>query len=489
MSESSLSRRTLLQSSIGAALAPVLARAQQAGAPKPNILYMMSDDHAAHAISAYGSKINKTPNIDRIANEGMRMDNCFATNSICTPSRGAVLTGQYSHKNGVYTLADAIDPKKTTVAHLLRDAGYNTAMIGKWHLKTDPQGFDYWNILPGQGKYYDPDFITKDGTRKHEGYCTDLIGDFSLDFLKNRDKSKPFFLMSHQKAPHRAWQPAPKYATWLYNETIPEPDNLYEDMSKRSAAAQRATLRVGDDFTEADLKVPRPVGLSQEQMRKWAYQVYIKDYLRCIRSVDDNVGRLLDYLDAEGLKDNTIVIYTSDQGFFLGDHGWFDKRFMYEETMRMPFLVRYPKHIQPHTTNSDMVLNVDFAPTFLEYADQKAPDWMQGRSFAQNLGGKTPPDWRQSMYYRYWMHLGGGHTVTAHYGVRTRTHKLIYYYGKALGKNGAVDKPTPPEWEMFDIEKDPREMRNVYDDPAYASMRETLKKELYRLKDYYQDTE
>ena len=489
MSEQTLDRRSMLQASIGAALAPVLARAQRAGAPPPNILYIMSDDHASHAISAYGSKVNKTPNIDRIANEGMRMNNCFATNSICTPSRGAVLTGQYSHKNGVYTLSDFIDPKKTTVAHLLRDAGYQTAMIGKWHLQTDPQGFDYWNILPGQGAYHNPVFITKEGKKQHQGYCTDLIADFSLDFLKNRDKSKPFFLMSHHKAPHRAWQPSPKYATWLMNETIPEPDNLYEDITKRGGASQRATLRIGEDFTETDLKVPKPDGLSQRDMRKWAYQVYMKDYLRCIRSVDDNVGRLLDYLDAEGLKDNTIVVYTSDQGFFLGDHGWFDKRFMYEETIRMPFLVRYPKHIQPHTTSNDIVLNVDFAPTFLEFAGQKAPDWMQGRSFAQNLAGKSPSDWRQSMYYRYWMHLGGGHTVTAHYGVRTHTHKLIYYYGQALGKKGAVNKPTPPEWEMFDLEKDPREMRNVYDDPAYAGVRESLKKELARLKDHYQDTE
>jgi arylsulfatase A-like enzyme len=268
---------------------------------------------------------------------------------------------------------------------------------------------------------------------------------------------------------------------------VPEPDNLYEDLTKRSAAAQRATLRVGDDMTPTDLKVPRPAGLEGRELRKWAYQIYIKDYLRCVRSVDDNVGRMLDYLDAEGLTENTLVVYTSDQGFFLGDHGWFDKRFMYEETMRMPFLARYPKMIKPGTVNKDCILNIDFAPTFLDLAGSKAPASMQGESFVANLKGKTPKKWRQSMYYRYWMHLGGGHTVTAHYGVRTRTHKLIYYYGQALGASGAVDQPTPPEWEMFDLVKDPREMKNVYGDPAYVKVTAELKAELERLREKYQD--
>ncbi|MBL8221929.1 MAG: sulfatase [Bryobacterales bacterium] len=468
------------------ALTPMFARAQSA---RPNILYIMSDDHASHAISAYGSKINETPQIDRLAKEGMRFDNCFVTNSICTPSRGAILTGQYSHKNGVYTLSDSMDTKKVHLAHHMRDAGYQTAMIGKWHLVTEPQGFDYWNILPGQGAYYDPVFITREGKQQHKGYCTDIIADFTLDFLKKRDKTKPFFVMCHHKAPHRAWQPAPKYKEWLKDETVPEPDNLYEDLTKRSQAAQRATLRVGDDSTETDLKTPRPEGLTGKELRKWAYQLYIKDYLRCVRSVDDNVGRLLDYLDQEGLAQNTVVVYTSDQGFFLGDHGWYDKRFMYEETIRMPFLVRYPKMIQKGAVNKDMVLNIDFAPTFLELAGKKTPAEMQGRSFASMLAGKTPKDWRKTMYYRYWMHLGGGHTVTAHYGVRSQTHKLIYYYGQALGKKGAVDKPTPPEWEMFDLVKDPREMKNVYGDPAYAKVTAELKKEMERLRALYQDTE
>ncbi len=477
-----MTRRALL-----AGAAPALVFGQARG-PRPNILFIMSDDHASHAISAYGSRINQTPNIDRLARGGVRLDNCFVTNSICTPSRAAILTGQYSHLNGVKTLDDAIDPKKIHLAHLLRDAGYQTAMIGKWHLQTNPQGFDHWRVLPGQGLYNNPVFIEQSGERrKYEGYCTDLIGDFSLEFLKSRDKSKPFFLMCHHKAPHREWTPAAKYKDWLEDTDVPEPDNLYDDLSKRSAAAQRATLRVGDDMTPTDLKVPKPDGLQGRELRKWAYQLYIKDYLRCVRSVDDNVGRLLDYLDAEGLADNTLVIYTSDQGFFLGDHGWFDKRFMYEESLRMPFLARYPKIIKPGSVNKDFILNVDFAPTFLELAGTKAPASMQGESFAANLKGKTPKHWRRSMYYRYWMHLGGGHTVTAHYGVRTRTHKLIYYYGQALGAKGAVDQPTPPEWEMFDLAKDPREMKNVYGDPAYAKVTAELKAELERLRAKYQD--
>jgi arylsulfatase A-like enzyme len=482
MNPQSLSRRQLLCSALAPALAP-------RNGPPPNILYIMADDHASHAISAYGSRINQTPHIDRLAREGMRFDNCFATNSICTPSRGAILTGQYSHKNGVYTLNDSLDPGKIHLAHHLREAGYQTGMIGKWHLQTEPQGFDAWNILPGQGVYHDPVFINKDGKKKYTGYCTDLIGDFSLDFLKDRDRKKPFFLMSHHKAPHRQWLSPPRYAEWLTRENVPEPDNLYEDMARRGGASQRATLRVGDDMTATDLKVPRPESLAGPELRRWAYQVYIKDYLRCVRAVDDNVGRMLDYLDAEGLKENTIVVYTSDQGFFLGDHGWFDKRFMYEESMRMPFLIRYPREIRPGSVSRDMILNIDFAPTFLDCAGRKAPGEMQGRSFRPVMAGQAPADWRQSMYYRYWMHLGGGHTVTAHYGVRTHQHKLIYYYGQALGKSGAVDKSTPPEWELFDLQKDPREMNNVYGNPAYAQVVVNLKSELERLRTYYSDTE
>lgn len=461
-------------------MAPAVAR--------PNIIFIMSDDHASHAISAYGSKINQTPNIDRIARRGLRMTNCFVTNSICTPSRGAILTGQYAHLTGIKTLNDKMDPARVHLGHLMQRAGYQTAMIGKWHLQTDPQGFDEWKILPGQGLYVDPVFITKEGRKKHTGYCTDLIGDFALDFLKSRDASKPFFLMCHHKAPHREWTPSPKYKDLFNDREIPEPDNLYEDMSKRSGAAQRATLRVGDDMTKTDLKVDKPAGLEGRELRKWAYQRYMKDYLRCVQSVDDNVGRILDYLDANGLAENTVVVYTSDQGFFLGDHGWFDKRFMMEESLRMPFLMQYPKKIKPAMVRDEIVVNVDFAPTFLELAGAAVPAEMQGRSMVPLLEGKKPKDWRKSMYYRYWMHLGGGHTVTAHYGVRTHTHKLIYYYGKALGASGAVNQDTPPEWELFDLKKDPREMTNVYGRPEYAKVQAELEKELTRLRALYRDT-
>jgi len=461
----------------------LMAGAAANGAPRrqPNILYIMADDHAAHAISAYGSRINRTPNIDRLARDGMRMNNVFCTNSICTPSRAAILTGQYSHRNGVYTLNDQLDPKRNNVAKELKGAGYQTAMIGKWHLVTEPTGFDHWNILPGQGVYYDPVFIDRDGKKKHEGYCTDLIADFSIEWLKKRDRAKPFFLMCHHKAPHRPWDPAPKYAKLFDGQAIPEPDNLYDHYEGKPASVAQVKMRVGEDSMERDVKRPIPAELKGDALRKWAYQHYIKDYLRCIQSVDDNVGRMLDFLDEDGSAKDTIVIYTSDQGFFLGDHGWYDKRLMYEESLRMPFLVRYPAAIRPGSQNDDIVLNIDFAPTFLEYAGAKAPAEMQGRSLRGNLEGRTPKSWRRSMYYRYWMHNSNDHHVPAHYGVRTTEWKLIYYYGKTLGMRGAQEPATEPDWELFDMRRDPREMKNLYRDPSQAGTVRKLKAELVRL--------
>ena len=452
------------------------------GAPnrQPNILYIMADDHASHAISAYGSRINRTPHLDRLAREGMRLDNCFCTNSICTPSRAAILTGQYSHANGVYTLGDRLEPGRNNVAKELRKAGYQTAMIGKWHLVTDPEGFDYWNILPGQGVYYDPVFIDPSGKKKYPGYSTDLIADFSLNWLKQRDNKKPFFLMCHHKAPHRPWDPAPKYAHLFDGQSIPEPDNLFDHYEGRPRAVANVPMKVGENNNKTDLKVDIPKDLRGDALRKWAYQYYIKDYLRCIRSVDDNVGRMLDYLDAEGLAGNTIVIYTSDQGFFLGDHGFFDKRLMYEESLRMPFLVRYPNAVKPGSVNRDIVLNIDFAPLFLDYAGAKAPAEMQGSSFRASLEGRTPKNWRTSMYYRYWMHNDPDHHVPAHYGLRTRDWKLIYYYGQPLGMKGANPPASEPDWELYDMRKDPREMHNLYHDPARASLIAKLKAELDR---------
>lgn len=455
---------------------------------RPNIIFIMSDDHAAHAISAYGSRINKTPNIDRLAIGGMKLNNCFCTNSICTPSRAAILTGQYSHKNGVYTLNDKLDGSRNNVAKELQAAGYQTAMIGKWHLVNTPTGFDHWNILPGQGAYYDPEFITAAGRKKYRGYCTDLIGDFSLEWLKGRDKTKPFFLMCHHKAPHRPWQPSPKYAKLFEGIDIPEPDNLLDKHVGMAASPSAVKMRVGEDTTKTDLKVDRPAGLEGEALKKWAYQLYIKDYLRCVQSVDDNVGRVLDYLEAEKLAENTLVIYTSDQGFFLGDHGFFDKRLMYEESLRMPLLARLPGVTKAGSVSDEMVLNVDFAATFLELAGRAKPAEMQGRSFGKVLAGGKAKEPRKAVYYRYWMHNDGDHHVPGHYGVRTKDYKLIYYYGKPLGMTGAFEPATAPEWEFFDLRKDKREMMNRYLEPAYQGVIAKLKVELARLQKEVGDT-
>ena len=455
---------------------------------RPNILFIMSDDHAAHAMSCYGSRINETPNLDRIANGGMRFDNCFCTNSICTPSRATILTGTYNHINGATTLATHMDNRLQTFPKLLQQEGYQTAVFGKWHLGTGPKhcptGFDDWAVLPGQGLYHNPEFIFKgpDGgiRRVVQGYVTDLITDMSLDWLKERDQEKPFCLLYHHKAPHREWEPDEKHAHLYLNEEIPEPDTLYDDYANRSSAAEAAKMRVGPDMKPMDLKCQINHDLPEMELRKWAYQRYIKDYLRVIASIDDNVGRVLDYLDAEGLTENTLVIYTSDQGFFLGDHGWYDKRFMYEESLRMPFVLRYPGEVEPGSVNEDIVTNVDFAPLFLDLVGIPIPEDFQGRSFRPLLQGETPADWPEAMYYRYWMHKSH-HNVYAHYGIRTKRYKLIYYYNDALGQEGAIDETYEPEWELFDLEKDPQEMRSVYDDPAYAEIQKELADEMHRL--------
>lgn len=453
---------------------------------RPNILFIMSDDHASHAMSCYGSRINETPNLDRIAEGGMRFDNCFCTNSICTPSRATILTGTYSHVNGVTTLAphSKLDGRQLTFPKLLREHGYQTAIIGKWHLGHggihDPTGFDYWNVLPGQGLYHDPEMIEMGERKVIKGYVTDIITDLSLNWLRNRDPNKPFLLMCHHKAPHRPWEPDEKHAHMYEDVEIPEPETFDDDYSHRARAASEARMRIDRDLTLRDLKQEVPPGLSPEEEKRWKYQRFIKDYLRCVASMDDNIGRLLDYLDEEGLTENTIVIYTSDQGFFLGDHGWFDKRFMYEESLRMPFIIRYPREIEPGTVNKNMILNVDFPPTFLDYAGIEMPEQMQGTSFRPLLNGEVPEGWQTSMYYRYWMHLAH-HNVYAHYGVRTLRYKLIYYYADALGQPGAIDDPKEPEWELFDLEKDPYELNNVYSDPAYADVVKELKDELHHL--------
>ena len=452
---------------------------------RPNILFIMTDDHASHAMSCYGSRINETPHMDRIAREGTRFDNCFCTNSICAPSRAVILTGTHTHINGVTTLTTKFDGRQTTFPKLLQAAGYQTAIVGKWHLGIggvhDPTGFDYWRVLPGQGLYHDPIIRHPGGERVYPGYATDTITDLSLDWLRQRDASRPFMLLCHHKAPHRRWHPDAKHARMYEDVDIPEPDTLFDDYSDRSRAAREAEMRVSRDLNERDVKGVPPEGLSPEDRTRWFYQRYIKDYLRCIASVDDNIGRMLDYLDAEGLTENTIVVYTSDQGFFLGDHGWYDKRFMYEESLRMPLVMRYPRAVAPGSVSDRMVLNLDFAQTFLDFAGVEASDEMQGRSFRPILEGEAPEGWRTSMYYRYWMHLGG-HNVCAHWGIRTERYKLIYYYGRPCGQPGAKDEEWEPEWELFDLEKDPAELHSVHDDPAYAVVATELKAELRRLK-------
>ena len=474
-------------------------------ARQPNIVFVMADDHAAQAMSCYGSRINTTPNLDRIAHGGMRFDNCFCTNSICSPSRAVILTGTYNHINGVTTLDNPIDNRQPMFPALLQAAGYQTALFGKWHLGEGeghcPAGFDDWAVLPGHGYYFHSDFIFKGpagGTKRPvPGYITDVITDMSLDWLRRRDRQRPFCLMCHHKAPHRQWLSDEAHQGMYLGQRMPEPATLLDDYSNRSFAAQAAAMRVGVHMNALDLRAEINRDLPENELRQWAYQRYIKAYLRVVASIDDNVGRMLDYLDREGLTDDTLFIYTSDQGFFLGEHGWFDKRFMYEESLRMPFVVRYPREVAAGSVNRDLALNLDFAPLFTDLAGLPPAAGFQGRSLRPLLRGETPADWRQSMYYRYWMNRAD-HNVAAHYGVRTPRHKLIYYYYDGCGQPGTdrsnLIGPAPdisghaPEWELFDLERDPQEMRNVYDDPAYAGVRRELTVELHRLQAAYGDT-
>jgi arylsulfatase A-like enzyme len=467
------------------------AVSQVFAANRPNILFIMSDDHAAHAISAYGSKVNQTPHLDRIANEGVRLERCFVTNSICTPSRATILTGKYSHLNGV-PVFNKFDGSQSTVSKLLQSAGYYTGVIAKWHLTSEPTGFDYWDIVPGQGRYFDPVFYNASGRRTIKGYVTDITTDLAIDFLNNRPQEKPFFLMLHHKAPHRPWEPDEKHKAMFAGKQIPEPATLRDDHSTRTDAIRNCRQKVFTDLNRRDLKLgPPPTDLSKQDAEKWMaevptevdvdgkvlkgpelhawmYQRYMRDYLACIQSVDDNIGRVLDYLDQKKLADNTLVIYTSDQGFFLGDHGLYDKRFMYEPSLKMPFLARWPAAIKPGTTQDAIAINTDFAPTFLNAAGLPVPKDMQGRSLLPILKGDRPPDWRTSMYYRYY-HDPGDHHTAAHYGVRTDTHKLIYFW-------------KLKQWEMYDLQNDPDELHNLYNDPVQQSTVQALKDELQRLK-------
>lgn len=435
---------------------------------RPNILFIMSDDHAMNAVSAYGSALSrvfKTPNIDRIASEGVRLQNCLVTNSICSPSRAVILTGKYSHINGQTINYIKFDGSQQTVPKLLQGAGYQTAIVGKWHLRGAPTGFDYWNILKGQGKYNNPEFMEMSLTPKaREGYATNLITDITLEWLEQkRDKNKPFFLMCHHKAPHGQWEMDPADEGMFDDLKIPEPETLYDDGENRSKIVQRRNnllhprlsqlMEKTRSFDTSDIK-------SREDGIAKVYQYYLKNYLGCVYSIDKNVGRILAYLEKEGILDDTIIIYTSDNGMFLGEHSWYDKRMMFEESLKIPFVVRYPREIKPGII-SDICLNLDFAETFLDYAKVPVPGDMQGRSFRPILRGEKPADWRSSMLYAYY-------EGPAQYGVRTDNYKLIFY--------------TNGERDMFDLKKDPLEMKSVYNDPVYAEIRASLQKELERLR-------
>jgi arylsulfatase A-like enzyme len=434
----------------------------------------MADDHAAPAISAYGSTINKTPNIDRIAKDGLRFTNCFCENSLCAPSRAAILTGSFSCVNGVVNLSTKLDPSKQIFPTLLRNAGYQTAIIGKWHLHRDPAEFDHWDILPEQGIYHNPAFLTPGKKTTIPGYVTDIITDKCIDYLEHRDPAKPFLLMCHHKAPHRPWEPDAKHAQMYDDVDIPEPATFNDDYSTRSQAPRLQTMSIDKDLTKTDLKQEPPKDLTPAQLKHWKYERYIKDYLRCIASVDDNVGRILDYLDTHGLTKNTIVVYTSDQGFYLGDHGWYDKRWMYEESLRMPLLVRYSGHIKPGTTCDKFVQNIDFGPTFLDYAGAQPGPAMQGQSFRTLLENPSAPWSRTEVYYHYYEE-GPPHHVAAHYGIRTDKYKLIRFYS------------TVKDWELYDLTKDPHELHNVYAEAEYRYIAKDLRERLAALRDKYRD--
>jgi arylsulfatase A-like enzyme len=482
----------LLSMAVPASLAAESAR--------PNILFIFSDDHAEHAISAYGSKVNQTPHIDRLAKEGVRFVNSFVVNSICTPSRATLLTGQYSHLNGV-PVFNRFDGERDNVAKRLQAGGYHTGMVGKWHLGSDPTGFDRWIVLPGQGAYWNPVFLVPGRRLTIQGHCTEITTDLGIEWLKTRPLDKPFFLMLHQKAPHRAWEPDERNKALFKNKVFPEPDTLWDDYATRPTALPLNQQTIARDLTRRDLKLEPPAELegparnqwlqhkpaevtvdgktlTGKELVRWKYQRYMQDYLACVQGVDDGVGKVLEYLEQTGLAGNTIVIYSADNGWYLGDLGLYDKRFMYEPGLRVPLLARGPG-IKAGLAPAQLVANIDLAPTFLDLAGLEAPASMQGRSLAPMLRGKAPADWRTSVYYRYY-HDPGHHNTAAHLGVRTEKHKLIYYW-----KQDA--------YEMFDLTQDPSEQRNLLHNPAgtlkpeIAARFAELKAEIARLQKQYKD--
>jgi arylsulfatase A-like enzyme len=474
----------------------LLVASASTASPRPNILFVFSDDHASHAISAYGSRINRTPHIDRLAAEGMRFDNAFVTNAICGPSRAVILTGKHSHRNGHYTngWSGPFDGNQVTFPRLMREAGYQTALIGKWHLGSEPTGFDYWTVLSalgGQGTYYNPEFRSADGDYQETGYTTDLVTDRTLAWLqRERDPGRPFLLMYQHKAPHREWAPALEDLDSYDGRDIPVPTDFFDDHDGRADSVAHSRQSIARDMTAIDLKLTPPgylneaqraawdayyeprnravEGLAGRELALWKYQRYIKDYLRSVDSIDRNLGRVLDYLDESGLAASTVVIYSSDQGFFLGDHGWFDKRWMYEESLRIPLLVRWPGVVTPGAVDRHLVQNLDLAQTLLEMAGVAAPPDMQGRSLVPILRGAAPAAWRDAIYYHFYENPGW-HYAPRHYGIRTERYKLIHYY--RLGFS-----------ELFDLQQDPDELVNLFDESSYVAVRRDLETRLQRLR-------
>jgi arylsulfatase A-like enzyme len=445
---------------------------------RPNIVMILTDDHAAHAISAYGSVVNRTPRIDEIARLGWRFDNCFATNALCSPSRASILTGTYSHVNGVTTLVTPIDASQPTFVSRLKEAGYATAMIGKWHMGDgpghDPQHFDYWDVFIEQGEYRDPRLLSRDGLRTVPGYATDIVTDLALSWMASAPE--PFCALIYHKAPHRPWEPPVP----MRDEPVPVRGTFFDDYATRSSSARRAAMRIAEHLSREDLKADRPPGLSYEDEALWKYRRFMTDYLACVASVDDNVGRVTDWLRERGRFADTLLMYASDQGFFLGEHGWFDKRFMYEESLRMPLVLSYPARLPAGRVFGDIVTNVDWAQTILDAAGVGHHPRMQGRSFWPDLLGAPEAPAAEGMYYRYWEHDDVFHKAPAHYGYRTATHKLIYFYNDGLGLPGTGAFTYPPEWELYDLVADPAETRNVYHDPAYAAVRDELTLAMWR---------
>jgi arylsulfatase A-like enzyme len=490
-------------------------------AERPNIVFIFTDDHAPHAIGAYDGiykPLNPTPNIDKLARQGMLFQNSFCTNSICGPSRAVIQTGKHSHLNGFMQNGNRFDGSQQTFPKLLQKSGYQTAMIGKWHLGTDPQGFDYWDVLPGQGMYYNPFMLSKDGRRRVPGYCTDIVTDLALDWLKeNSESEKPFMLMCQHKAPHRTWMPALRHLNLYDDIEVPTPSTLFDKFEDNASPARHQELEIdrhmnlvydlfvdpyeGWDPKEGksldrsgfrNLKTMTPkqrkawdaaygpkneaflkAKLTGRELVKWKYQRYIKNYLRCVKGVDESVGKILKYLDDAGLSENTIVIYSSDQGFYLGDHGWYDKRWMYEESLKMPLIVKWPGVTKPGSVNKNLVQNLDYAETFLDIAKTEIPDDMQGVSMVPLLKGKTPSDWRKSIYYHYY-EFPSVHMVAKQFGIRSERYKLIRFY-------------QFDEWEFYDLEKDPKELTNQYNNPEYQSEIARMKKELSSLRAGYGD--